>query len=236
MRERGWVSRARPLHRRWPTADDLHSIETCMDYDCVNSYIDEFTATADAPTDPATLNFASVASEINSLQSGLTSLGVTLTSFLPIPTGSNLRSIALNTQSGPYVPDISSAYAAYTSTRTAIGTSGGGFTFDTASFLSTQSEAAAAATSSTEEAAAAAAASSGSTSVALVTVTQGASGSTVTSVVAPTGGTVTQAPTPTNAGVASTGLPASSLRADGAVLGAGAWGGAVAVLVGVLGL
>lgn len=119
-------------------------IETCTDPGCVDSYIDEFTSTG---FDTSSLDLTSVASEINSLQSGLTSFGVTLTSTLSIPSSvipsENSRpTVTYSSYSGPYVSDIVSSYSEYTETRTAIGSSGGsgGFTFNTETFQATKSD------------------------------------------------------------------------------------------------
>ena len=101
----------------------------------MNSYIDEFTATADAFTYTDTLDLNSVGSAINSIQSGLTSLGITLTSFLPTITPGASPTLGTSRYDGPYVSDISKSYAEYTKTRTS---GGGGFTFDSETFQETK--------------------------------------------------------------------------------------------------
>jgi hypothetical protein len=77
-------------------------------------------------------NYASLASDINNLQSGLTSLGVTLTSFLPDPSSFARTAQPGSAYSGPYVSDIIKSFSEYTKTRT--DSSGSVFSFETSRF------------------------------------------------------------------------------------------------------
>jgi hypothetical protein len=130
----------------------MHRIETCTDISCVNSYVSIFESTADAFTNPASFDPTAIVSQINSIQSGLTSLDTTLTNFLPQPTqfehtaNTEVATVTGSSYNGPYVSDIASSYAEYTKTRTTVPTNtvipttteSGGFTFDTSSFEATK--------------------------------------------------------------------------------------------------
>lgn len=97
---------------------------------CVASAIDEFLTSLDA-TPTSTFDYASIESEINSIASGLTSFGVTVSSIVPDPA----TFTGAESYSGPYVSDIISSYSEYAATHTSSG--GSLFSFDTTSFQAT---------------------------------------------------------------------------------------------------
>ncbi|OCT47766.1 hypothetical protein CLCR_03716 [Cladophialophora carrionii] len=107
------------------TQTDIASLDAC-----VASAVDILLSSLDAsPT--SSFDYTSTASELNSAASGLTSLGITVSSLLSDPASFT----GAEPHSGPYVSDIVASYSAYTATHT--GSGGSSFSFDTSAFLAT---------------------------------------------------------------------------------------------------
>ena len=98
---------------------------------CIDSALSVFSVTYQNG-DTSSFDYGALASNINGFQSGLTSLGVTLTSFLPDPSSFAETAQPGSTYAGPFVSDIISSYSEYTETRT--DSSGSVFSFETSAF------------------------------------------------------------------------------------------------------